>query len=74
MGTAAIEHRGNDWLQLVEELRQRRALKWSEPGGGQIIPIELLDRTILSIILLGSNAGELSSGDLARFIEAWNDR
>ena len=74
MGTAPSDHRGNSILKLAEELRQRRASKWSDPEHGQLVPLDLLDRAILEIISLGCAANILTGSEYARFEEAWRDK
>lgn len=71
--TAPIDHRGNEYLKLAEELRQRRATKWGDPDHGQMVPLDLLDAAIVTIINLGHKAGSLTDADVGRFVEAWHE-
>lgn len=74
MGTAPIEHRGHAVLKLAEDLRQRRASKWSDPEHGQLVPLELLDGAIVMLVGMAFEAGRLTDAEYARFDEAWNDK
>lgn len=74
MGTAQIETRGNKVLELAEQLRQRRKLRFSTPEGCQMVPEQILDNTITTLVILGRLAGELTDADVARFNEAWFDQ
>ncbi len=72
--TAPIEHRNNHYMMLVEELRLRRADKWSDPEHGQLVPLDTLDRAILAIVELGFASGHITDADVRRFDEAWHDK
>lgn len=71
MGTAPIETNGNRILELLERLRQRRALKYAAPDDWEnlTVPRELLDEAIMALA-----AHALNDQDYARFDEAWNDK
>lgn len=73
MGTAQIETRGNEALELAERLRQRRKLRHSTPDG-QAVPLDLLDEAILALVSYAYRAGALGDADLSSFNEGWGDR
>lgn len=73
MGTAPIETRGNEVLELAERLRERRKLIHSI-AEGQIVPGHLLDQAIVALVSYGYGAGRMTDADLARFDEAWHDK
>lgn len=71
MGTAPIETNGNRMLELIERLRQRRALKYASPDdlGNLTVPRELFDEAIVALAVHA-----LNDQDYAGFDEAWNDK
>lgn len=71
--TTPIEARGNETLEFLESMRQRRALKFSAPEGDQLVPLSMIDNAILLIAKLSNETGAMTDAELRRFLEAWHD-